>query len=114
MKEARKHLPAALERCLPVFRKEVERRPKLLIRPIKMRWGSYISATHTLILNRSLVQVSPPLIDYVVAHELAHVGHGDHESAFTAHLTETMPDWRKRKKALEKLGPELSDAPVLR
>lgn len=114
MKEARQHLPAALERCLPVFRKEVERRPRLLIRPIKMRWGSYISATHTLILNRSLVQVSPPLIDYVVAHELAHVGYGDHGPAFIAHLTGKMPDWRTRKTALEKLGPELFDAPVLR
>ncbi|KZX94565.1 hypothetical protein A3718_07235 [Erythrobacter sp. HI0019] len=114
MKEARQHLPAALERCLPGFRKEVERKPKLLIRPIKMRWGSYISATHTLILNRSLVQVSPPLIDYVVAHELAHIGYGDHGPAFIAHLTEKMSDWRTRKKALEKLGPELFDAPVLR
>ncbi|MBY4637296.1 M48 family metallopeptidase [Sphingopyxis sp. XHP0097] len=114
MKEARQHLPAALERCLPGFRKEVERKPKLLIKPIKMRWGSYISATHTLILNRSLVQVPPPLIDYVVAHELAHIGYGDHGPAFIAHLTEKMPDWRTRKKALEKLGPELFDAPVLR
>ncbi|WP_341858920.1 RhuM family protein [Qipengyuania sp. GPGPB31] len=84
----------------------------------KMHWAAHghtaAEVTHTLILNRSLVQVSPPLIDYVVAHELAHVGYGDHGPAFIAHLTEKMPDWRTRKKALENLGPELFDAPVLR
>ena len=114
MKEAQQHLPAALDRCLSAFRLEIDRTPKLLIRPVKMRWGSYISATHTLILNRSLVQVSLPLIDYVVTHELAHIEHGNHGAAFAAHLTEKMPDWTKRKRALEKLAPELFDAPVLR
>lgn len=114
MKEAQQHLPAALDRCLPAFRREVGQRPRLLIRPVKMRWGSYVSATHTLILNRSLVQVSPPLIDYVVMHELAHIGHGDHGPAFIAQLGEKMPDWQKRKRALDKLAPELFDAPVLR
>lgn len=114
MKEARQHLPAALERCLPAFRSEIGHRPKLLIRPVKMRWGSYLAGTHTLVLNRSLVQVPQPLTDYVVTHELAHVAHGDHGSAFHAHLNEKMPDWRKRKEALDRLAPELFDAPVLR
>lgn len=114
MKEAREQLPAALERCLPAFRMDIDQKPKLLIRPVKMRWGSYVSATHTLILNRSLVQVSTPLIDYVVTHELAHVGHTDHGPAFIGHLDEKMPDWQKRKRALDKLAPELFDAPILR
>lgn len=114
LKEARQHLPAALERCLPAFRCEIQSRPKLLIRPIKKRWGSYVSATNTLILNRSLVQVSTPLIDYVITHELAHLRHNDHGPAFLAHLKEKMPDWRKRKLALDQLAPELFDAPTMR
>ena len=46
------------------------------------------------------------LVDYVIAHELDHVVHGDdgHSPAFWAHLGRLMPDFEARRDALRALG----------
>lgn len=74
--------------------------PRLVVRALTSRWGSY-SAAGTLILNAKLVQASPRLIDYVIAHELAHTVHADHGSEWRLLLERVMPDWKARKAALE-------------
>ena len=56
-------------------------KPRLIIRALARRWGSY-TATGNLVLNRDLVRASPHLIDYVVTHELAHAVHPDHRSGW--------------------------------
>jgi predicted metal-dependent hydrolase len=76
-------------------------RPRLIIRVLARRWGSYTAAGN-LVLNRDLVQAAPHLIDYVVTHELAHAVHPDHGSEWQDLLTRTMPDWRERKQDLER------------
>ena len=65
------------------------------------RWGSF-TPKGNLVLNSELVQASPHLIDYVIAHELAHALHPDHGSGWQALLTQTMQDWRSRKDDLER------------
>ena len=44
-------------------------------------------------------------MDYVVAHELAHLVHADHGREFWALLGRVMPDYEARKAQLRELGP---------
>lgn len=74
--------------------------PRLIVRALANRWGSY-SAAGTLTLNAELVHASSRLIDYVIAHELAHTVHPDHGNEWRRLLERVMPDWKVRKAALE-------------
>jgi hypothetical protein len=67
---------------------------------VTRRWGSFTAAGN-LVLNRDLIRASPRLIDYVVAHELAHGSHPDHGPEWQSLLTRVMPDWHERKALLE-------------
>jgi predicted metal-dependent hydrolase len=40
-------------------------------------------------------------LEYVVAHEVAHLIHRNHSPEFWAALSRTMPDWSERKAMLE-------------
>jgi predicted metal-dependent hydrolase len=53
------------------------------------------------LLNPDLVQAPGHCIDYVVIHELCHLVHPDHSSAFYKLLDRTMPEWKKWKERLE-------------
>lgn len=76
-------------------------RPKLKIASMERRWGSYLRQSHSVMLNYQLVQAPVQLIDYVITHELCHIDHGHHGSAFLAGLNRMMPDWERRKVRLE-------------
>ncbi len=76
-------------------------RPKLKIAAMDRRWGSYVAHSHSLILNHVLIQVAVPLIDYVITHELCHIGLPNHGPEFERLLTRIMPDHAKRKAKLE-------------
>ncbi len=102
-REARRLFGERLTVCMALFRGEVAERPTLKIAPLDKRWGSYVHATNTLILNRALVQASSPLIDYVIIHELCHVKNRDHGRDFVTALGAKLPDWPKRKAKLELL-----------
>ena len=56
------------------------------------RWGS-ASADGTIRLNWRLVHYSPSIIDYVVAHELAHLREMNHSPAFWAVVRSVLPDF---------------------
>ena len=47
-------------------------------------WGSYSMATRTIRLNAALRQMPRWVLEYVVAHELAHAVHANHSPAFWA------------------------------
>ena len=48
----------------------------------KARWGSYSTRTRTIRLNAALRQMPSWVLEAVVAHELAHIDHPDHSTAF--------------------------------
>ncbi|MBV8503744.1 MAG: M48 family metallopeptidase [Paucibacter sp.] len=56
------------------------------------RWGS-ASADGTIRLNWRLVHYAPSIIDYVVAHELAHLREMNHSPAFWAVVRSVLPDF---------------------
>ena len=75
--------------------------PRLGIRKLKKRWGSYLCKTNRIILNEDLIQASKAQIDYVITHELCHMDHAGHNKAFYALLESRLPNWKTLKTDLE-------------
>ena len=87
-----------LDEFLPRFKGH--QRPRLIVRAMQSRWGS-LSQAGTMTLNGNLVRAPRACIEYVVAHELCHLEHRDHDASFFRLLGQVMPDWGKRKQRLE-------------
>ncbi|MGB9152687.1 MAG: SprT family zinc-dependent metalloprotease [Alphaproteobacteria bacterium] len=75
---------------------------KLIVTDPERRWGS-CSVDNIIRLNWRLMLAPLPIIDYVVAHELAHVRHKNHSPRFWGFLAETMPDVQSRRKILRSI-----------
>lgn len=60
------------------------------------RWGS-CSAGKRLCFTWRLAMAPVDKIDYVVVHELSHIGHPDHSAAFWRRVAELMPDYAPRR-----------------
>lgn len=69
------------------------------------RWGSCSNAVVR--LNWRIVQAPRSLLDYVVAHEVAHLRHLDHGAAFWSALGRLLPDYEARRARLREMGREL-------
>jgi len=72
------------------------------IKTMKTRWGSCNVQTKNINLNLELIKKPQECIEYVVLHELAHLKHPNHSKQFWEHVGIHMPDWKLRKKKLEK------------
>ena len=70
------------------------------------QWGSCTRRGH-IRLNWRLVQAPLTLIDYVAAHELAHLVHLDHSPRFWAQVAELCPDALARRAELRTMGASL-------
>ncbi|MGQ3055361.1 MAG: M48 family metallopeptidase [Roseateles sp.] len=63
------------------------------------RWGS-ASADGSIRLNWRLIHFTPAIIDYVVAHELAHLREMNHSPAFWDTVRSVLPDFERSREAL--------------
>lgn len=70
------------------------------------RWGS-CTVGGNIRLNWRLVHYALPLVDYVVAHELAHLREMNHSARFWATVASVYPDYEGAKEALRKRSQEL-------
>lgn len=70
------------------------------------RWGSCTSQG-TVNFNWRLVHTSQAAIDYVVVHELAHVKHHNHSTAFWEEVRTYIPQYKVAKKELSKYMLEI-------
>ena len=70
------------------------------------RWGS-AKADGSIRLHWRLMQFDPAVLDYVVAHELAHLRHMDHSDRFWATVARVVPDYAALRARLkgERLPP---------
>jgi predicted metal-dependent hydrolase len=73
------------------------------------RWGS-CTVDRKIRLNWKLIHFSQPLIDYVIAHELAHILEMNHSQAFWDTVGRIYPEYEEAKNLLRKRAQEL---PVL-
>lgn len=76
--------------------------PIIKTRKMKSRWGSCQYKKGIITLNSKLIEVPIRCIEYVVLHEFAHFIHPNHSKKFYDFVAKLMPDWKDRKKELEK------------
>ncbi|MHA6287247.1 M48 family metallopeptidase [Maricaulis sp. CAU 1757] len=69
---------------------------KVVVRDQKRRWGS-CAPDGTIRLNWRLMGFPPELIDYVCAHEAAHLVEANHSPAYWRVVASIMPDWKQRR-----------------
>ncbi len=74
--------------------------PRLSLKVMRTRWGSYSVAVNKVNLNLALIKLEPKLIDYVVVHELCHIIEQNHSSRFYALMNKILPNWKELKQEL--------------
>ena len=74
--------------------------PRVFLSSANSRWGSCNSRRETRFSWR-LIKARPALIDYVVCHELAHLRHMNHSSAFWLEVERMCPEYRQLKMELD-------------
>lgn len=77
--------------------------PPLSLSSARTRWGS-CSALGNIRLNWRLIFFPPPLVDYVVIHELAHLKEMNHSPQFWSVVEQLCPDWQARRRDLKRLA----------
>ena len=78
-----------------------------LIRGQRKRWAS-CSPDGTLRFNWRVIMAPPAIIDYIVAHELAHLRVRGHTSEYWAIVAQAVTDYLRRRDRLRELGPRLT------
>ncbi|MDQ2094474.1 M48 family metallopeptidase [Rhodalgimonas zhirmunskyi] len=79
---------------------------KLTLRDTRSRWGSCTSQGG-LMFSWRLIMVPDAVLDYVAAHEVAHLGEMNHSPRFWALVERLYGDHRAARKWLRQNGPEL-------
>lgn len=79
----------------------------LKVKDVKSRWGS-CSVNGNLNFNWRLVLAPPPVVDYVVVHELCHLRHPNHSKRFWNLVRSILPDYETQKAWLRTHGPDLN------
>lgn len=77
--------------------------PMLQLTSARTRWGS-CNHRGEIRLHWRLMQAEPALIDYVIAHELAHIIELNHSPRFWAQVERACPDWRRARARLKNEG----------
>jgi len=88
------------ERCRHFAQQLGVRVHKLSLSSAQTRWGS-ASADGSIRLHWRLIHFAMPVIDYVVAHELAHLREMNHSPAFWEVVRSVMPDYERHRGALK-------------
>ena len=101
MKKAREYLPYRLEYYAKLYGYKYD---KCRLTHANTRWGS-CSSNRTISLNIGLMKVPEKLRDYVIIHELAHLNHMDHSSAFWAEVGTHDKNYKMHEKKLKMFSP---------
>ena len=95
--QAARYFPERVAALAPVLGVHASR---VIVSNAKTQWGS-CNSEGSVRLNWRLMQARPAVIDYVVAHELAHLRHMNHSPAFWATVTIACPHYRKLREELK-------------
>jgi predicted metal-dependent hydrolase len=79
---------------------------RLFVRDQTTRWGS-CSTSGALSFSWRLVLAPPFVLDYLAAHEVAHLGHMNHGPRFWGLVERTMPRYEEARNWLRKHGASL-------
>lgn len=79
----------------------------LRVSDARTRWGS-CGKDDSVNLCWRLLLAPPPILDYVIVHELAHTVRKDHSKAFWAVVARFVPDWKQKRRWLADHRMELT------
>lgn len=96
------HFNKLFEEQLPIAKTFYSGTPTLKYRWMEKRWGSCDNKAQVH-LNLELIKAPKRFIKYVIVHELCHLAHLNHSSAFFELLEKLLPGWREAKYWLEKI-----------
>jgi predicted metal-dependent hydrolase len=88
------------DRCKHFAQQLQVRVTRLSLSSAQTRWGS-ASAEGSIRLNWRLIHFAMPSIDYVVAHELAHLREMNHSARFWDVVKSVMPDYEQARGTLK-------------
>jgi predicted metal-dependent hydrolase len=100
---ARERLAAACDRHAAALGRPYTR---LTLRDTRSRWGS-CAHDGALMFSWRLVMAPPSVLDYVAAHEVAHLAEMNHSPAFWAVVEGLYPGWKTRRNWLHGQGQTL-------
>ncbi len=100
---ARARLVAACDRHAAVLGRGYSR---LTLRDPSSRWGSCTTAG-ALMFGWRLILAPPSVLDYVAAHEVAHLAEMNHSAAFWAVVARLCPGWQAQRAWLKAEGAAL-------
>lgn len=75
---------------------------KISIRNQKTRWGS-CSRNGNLSFNYKIALIPPILADYVIVHELCHLGQFNHSDRFWDLVEQSIPNWKELRGELRRM-----------
>ena len=79
---------------------------RLQIRELGYRWASCLKGSD-LHFHWKCLMAPLKIVDYIVVHELCHLRHRDHTSAFWNEVDKVLPDYRERKEWLRQRGAQM-------
>lgn len=103
---ARAALAAACDRHAAALPPGARRLTAIALRDTRTRWGS-CTASGRLMFSWRLAMAPPEVLDYVAAHEVAHLARLDHSPAFWAVVAALHPGWQARRDWLRRNGAAL-------
>ena len=102
-REAQRDLDAASRRAAELLGVVIKR---ISVRDQSSRWGS-CSTTGLLSYSWRLILAPPFVLDYLAAHEVAHLVEMNHSARFWRHVERICPHVRRAKSWLDAHGPDL-------
>ena len=100
---ARERILASVDRHARALGKQPGR---ITLRDTRSRWGS-CSSEGNLMFSWRLILSPPSVLDYVAAHEVAHLRHMDHSPAFWSAVETLFPNHRPEREWLRRNGARL-------
>ena len=79
---------------------------RISVKDTRSRWGS-CTREGNLSFSWRLILAEPHILDYVAAHEVAHMRQMNHSPAFWAEVARTCPDWQTARGWLHENGDQL-------
>lgn len=100
----REQLRAALPTLVANWERRVGARARaVFIQRMKTKWGSANHRAATIRLNTELARKPAECLDYLIAHELAHLREPKHDDRFVALMDSLLPSWRSVRQSLNRL-----------
>ena len=79
---------------------------RLTLRDTRSRWGS-CTASGDLMFSWRLILAPPAVLDYVAAHEVAHLAEMNHSARYWATCARLFPDYQRQRRWLRQHGETL-------